>query len=59
LVNNAYNYVSTKINEADNYTTTDTDFTWNDNASNDQTSWFNSYRVIGLPTDTQQLSLNL
>jgi len=58
LVSDAYNYVSTKINEAADYSASG-DFEWNDNASNDQTSWFNSYRVIGLPTDTQQLDVNL
>jgi len=62
LVDDAYNYVNTHIGEAAGYSNpegTSSDFEWNDNASNDQASWFNSYRVKGLPTDTQQLSVNL
>jgi len=66
LVSGEYNYVSTQITEDSDggYITTsedvgDSDFEWNDNSSYDYADYFNSYRVIGLPTKTQQLSINL
>jgi len=60
LVDGAYNYVDTRIGEADNYgnpgTTVGTsDFEWTDG----YTKYFNSYRVRGLPTEAQHLSTNL
>jgi len=64
LVSGEYNYVNTKISEAGAYVTTSSavgtsDFEWNDNSSNAFGDYFGSYRVIGVPTNTQQLDVNL